>query len=129
MIACRPGNAVAKPACFSSRDAAIVVTFKYLRSFPEQHSMMMFFMGIPSLLFLPSIPMMMFSTSVSDARMIRFPEWFPGAAEPDNLFTEAENSEQTTHQSDGIDDPADCTDSNSQSDLEWSDDSDCESDN
>ena len=54
------------------------------------------------------------------------PEWFPGPVEPDNLFSDAVTSEQTTQLSDDIDDPADHIDNDSQSDPEWSDDSDCE---
>ena len=55
------------------------------------------------------------------------PEWFPGSVEPDNLFSDGETSEQTTQQSDDIDDPADDIDNDSHSDPEQSDMTDCES--
>lgn len=54
------------------------------------------------------------------------PDWFPGAVEPDWLFRENNTSEQTTQQSDDVDDPDDEIDNDSESELEWSDDSNCE---
>ena len=49
-----------------------------------------------------------------------------GPAEPDYLFHDSNTSEQVPQLSDDADDPGDGIDNVLESELEWSDDSECE---
>ena len=53
-------------------------------------------------------------------------DWFTGPAEPDYLSCDSNTSEQVPQLSDDADDPDDGIDNDLESELEWSDDSKCE---